>query len=247
MPVNSPKRKVSPESKAQNLLKRFPVIDLAKAVSLKPQQRRGFLSSFVNSATTMSYAPTRSVYSMIYAAQGLLLESAPETWTVIESHLRLVARADILDDNLRVSKELFDFVRSKGYLATQCEIRPLKVSLLQAVNIELNFYITDGDRLIFQFPLVRREALGDAAIQALGSIIHYAYSQGDFASAEIEIADMSCLTGTEERCPRLRSLPRDMILSRPALNDQILEVYAILSEIAKRPPKPPTEATPMGF
>jgi hypothetical protein len=247
MPTDPPKRRVSPETKAQNLLKRFPIIDLAKAVSLKDQKRRSFLTHFVNTRTTMSYAPTRDAYPMIYAAQGVLLESAPETWTAIETHLRLTARPDILENNVSASKELFDFVRPKNYRATQCETRPLKISLLQTVNIDLSFYITEGEKLIFQFPLVRRECLDDGAIQVLGSIVHHAYAQGDFAAAEIEIADISCLVPGAERHPRLRSVPAGLVLDRPALNEQIEDVYSVLSEIARRPPKPPSESTPMGF
>lgn len=242
-----PKRQTPPSARAQNLLRRFPVIDLAKAVSLPATRRQAFLRKFVESSTSRSYAPTRGASPMIYAAQGLLIESAPETWEAIEKHLRYSARPDILDDNIAASKILFDFVRAQNYRATQCESQNLKVRLKQQVSIDLTFYVTDGERLIFQFPQLRREFLTDAAIRVLGSIIHHAYAHGDFAAAEIEVADIGCLPGTDERFPRIRAIPASEVHDRNALSEQIDEVYAILGEIVKNPPAPPGTSNPMGI
>jgi hypothetical protein len=242
-----PKRRASPETKAQSLLRRFPIVDLAKAVFLTGSERRAFLERFVATSTTMSYMPTRDVFAMIYAAQGPLLESAPEPWNIIERQIRRLARPDIIDANISASKILFDFIRSQHYVATQCNVQVLRVRLLQVVKIQLGFYVTEGDRLLFQFPIVRRECLDDSAIRVLGSVVHHAYAHGDFVDAEIEIADISCQKGSNERYPRIRPVPRVEIYDRESLTDPIADVYAILAEIATRPPKPPDRKTPMDF
>jgi hypothetical protein len=89
--------------------------------------------------------------------------------------------------------------------------------------------------------------LDDTAIRVLGSIVHHAHVQGDFSEAEIEIADISCPIRGGERWARVRTVPRNAILGRLALSDEIYDVYALLAEIADRPKKPPGGSMPMGF
>jgi len=79
-------------------------------------------------------------------------------------------------------------------------------------------------------------------MRLMGSI-----SVRDIADAEIEIADVSCPKGSDERYPRVRPVPRVEIYDRESLTDQIADVYTILAEIVTRPPKPPDGKTPMDF
>jgi hypothetical protein len=236
MPNDDEKPRWKKGNKARNLLSRFPIIDLAHAVVLNGSKRRAFLSRFVDTITTQSYTPTRSAAPMIYASQKPMFEMPQPTWDEVERYIRKSARPEILDMNLEASRALFDFVRSQEYLATDCDPQALRVRLKNIVPINLSFYVTQGDRLIFQFPLIRKTSLTDDAIRVLGSIIHHAYVQGDYSFGEIEVADISCMPKSDHRAPRIRSIPSSEILDREALTDQIGEVYEILETLAARPP-----------
>jgi hypothetical protein len=232
-------------NKAQTLLARFPIIDLAHAVVISGSNRRTFLTNFVDGMTTKSYAPTREAASMIYASQKPMFEMPPPTWEDVEKFIFKKAHAEIFEMNLEASKCLFDFIRSQNYLATDCEVQALRVRLKNIVPINLPYYITEGDRLIFQFPLLRRSFLADDAVVVLGSIIHHAYVQGDYSTAEIEVADIGCMPNIKYRAPRIRAVHRSEILDREALTEQIDEVYEILRVLASRPP-PPSPPGPGG-
>ena len=232
-------KKTAKESKVQNLLRRFPIVDLARAVALDGINRKAFLSQFVNGYTTLSYSPTREAAPMIYGAQKPLFEMPPEPWLAIERHLIDTTRPDILDMNLEASRQLFDLIRSQNYIATECDVQVLRVRLKQSVNIGLNFYVTQGERLIFQFPQLRKTTLSENALHMFGSIIHHSYAQGDFASAEIELADIGYLPDSKQRTPRIRRVPSSCILDRSALTERIEEVYDLLRDLAIEFSTPP--------
>jgi hypothetical protein len=156
--------------KAQNLLSRFPIVDLAKAVALEGKNRHDSLKRFVDSFPPGSYAPTRSALSMIYNVQKPLFETPPPPWSAVEKYIKHAAAPGIVDMNLDATRCLFDYVRTKNYVATECESQVLRVRLRQVVKIDLDFYVTDGDRLIFQFPFLRRQAISDSALAVLVSI-----------------------------------------------------------------------------
>ena len=137
-----------------------------------------------------------------------------------------------------ITPHLFDLIRPKDYAATHCDPQVLRASLKQIVYVGLDYYITEGDRLIFQFPHPRIESLTDDAAVVLGSIVHHAYVQGDYAEADVEIADLGRPLGAkarEARAPRVRLIKRDTILGLTDLNARIEEVYAILRDLASRP------------
>jgi hypothetical protein len=171
---------------------------------------------------------------MIYGAQKPLFDMPAVPWDDVKRYIETVANADIVDMNIDASKCLFDLVRERRYRATECDPQVLRVRLRQIVNINLPFYITDGERLIFQYPLLRRSYLNDNALVVLCSILHHAYAQDDFSEAETEVADIGCLKQNNERFPRIRSIPRDSILNREALTEQIEEIYDLLRVLAAR-------------
>ena len=70
-------------------------------------------------------------------------------------------------------------------------------------------------------------------LRTLGSVIHYAYVQGDYAKAEIEIADLGSPPKTKVRAPCIRAIPREEILGLPELRNEIEDVYRILRELAE--------------
>ncbi|MDR3533413.1 MAG: hypothetical protein P4L90_23005 [Rhodopila sp.] len=225
-------------NKAQSLLLRFPVTDLARAVSLTGFNRQSFLKQFIDTFTTLSYVPTRQAAAMIYGVQKPLFETPAEPWAAVEKHLKATTDPNLLDMNLEASRHLFDLVRPEGYEATECETQVLRVALKQIVYIGLDFYVTRGQRLIFQFPQPRLDSPTDSALLILGSIIHHAYVQGDYAEADVELADVGRVPGarrTDPRSPRIRLVPREDILSLTALTAHIEDVYGILHELGTRP------------
>ncbi len=139
-------------AKAQSLLNRFPVTDLAQAVAKGGERRRRFLEHFVKSWPNGSYAPTRQSFHMIYGVSSSLIQIPPEPWQEIEKNLRSLSESDMLDMNMSASRELFDLVRSREYSATTCDEQVLRVGFNQIVPIGLTFYVTEGDRLLFHFP-----------------------------------------------------------------------------------------------
>ncbi len=124
---DGPRRRGPRGNKAQNLLRRFPIVDLAQAVALEGANRRAFLDRFVKSFTTLSYVPTREAAPMIYGAQKPMFEMPPEPWAAVERHLRTTTRPDILEMNVGASQHLFDLVRSQGYVATECDPQVLRM------------------------------------------------------------------------------------------------------------------------
>jgi hypothetical protein len=175
---------------------------------------------------------------MIYGAQKPLFETPLESWEAIERHLKATADPNVLEMNLDASRHLFDLIRPERYLATECDTQVLRVALKQIVYIGLDFYVTKGDRLIFQYPQPRLESPTEGALLVLGSIIHYAYVQGDYSDADVEVADVGrelTTTRTAPRASRIRPVPRDRVLSLEALTTQIEDVYSILRELSARP------------
>lgn len=227
--------------RAQNLLNRFPVTDLAEAVAKKGERRRRFLEHFVESWPNGSYVPTRQSYHMIYGASSPLIQIPPEPWREIEKNLKSLCEPDILDMNMSASRELFELVRSHKYLATTCDEQVLRVGFNQIVPIGLTFYVTEGERLLFQFPQPRMDALVFGEIQVLGSVIHHAYAHGDYAEAAIEVADLSDPNPPVKGKPRKREgrvcrLAREEVIGRESLTEQIDDVYTILRELVSKTP-----------
>lgn len=219
------------ERKAQNLLRRFPVTDLAQAVALTGDRRTSFLRRFVTGGTNLSYQPTRDMAPIIYGARLPLDDPRLEPWERIEGLLRKHTKPHILDMNIKASRCLFDLIRPLEYDATACDVQVLRVTPTQVVKIDLPFYITQGERLIFQFPHPRSNGLSDHELVVLGSVIHHAYVQGDFSEAHIEVSDLGRAPQArshEPRFPRVRPVSADSILDRKALTGQIEEVYALL-------------------
>jgi hypothetical protein len=227
-------RRKTPAQKAQDLQKRFPITDLSRAVALSGGDRRFFLREFVEQFINTSYQPTRDSAHMIYAVREPLIYIAPEPWSAIKTHIANLSRPTILNMNLTAARLLFDFIREKDYVATNCPRQDLWIGTYQSVSIGLTFYVTEGDRVIFQFQHPRRESLSPTALVVPGSIMHHAYAHGDFARAEMEVVDLGCPPKSKERLPRVRHIARDQILDLAQLKEQIQDVYNILSELAAR-------------
>jgi hypothetical protein len=239
MAEDDPPRGPSRGTRAQNLLNRFPVTDLARAVSRSGADRRFFLTEFVDSGTKRNYVPTRRTAPMIYGASPPLLEISLEPWGEVEKNIRALCDPLILDMNISASRELFNLVRPKGYLATICDEQTLRTGHNQIVPVGLTFYITEGDRLIFQFPQPRLDCLTDSEVVVLASVIFHAYAKGDYADADIEVAELGRAAGAPRKCRkrdgRIRLVAKDDIIERNRLGEQVDDVYGILRELVTKP------------
>lgn len=223
-------------AKALNLLRRFPFTDLGIAVARRGAARDKFLRDFVDrGGTARSYKWTRGATGLIYCVEQPLFPTPKFGWSVVEKAVRDAANDYNVESNVEAAKALFDLVRPFDYKAYQHDDQVLRVGLKQVVAIGLEFYIVDGERLVFQYPQPRAQAVFDDEVAiTMMSVMHHAYATGDFASAEVEIADVSCEEERGPRVPRLRSLKPGQLLSREELNDHIEKVYAILRELAAR-------------
>lgn len=131
---------------------------------------------------------------------------------------------------------LFDHARSGGYEATEFEPVVFRYGP-GTVTIALDFYLTKGEELIFQFPHFRADALLGNECTALASIINQAYAVGDYEAAQIEIASFSVPVG-QKRGPRettILTFEKTELLARDDLNREIADVYAILRILAEQP------------
>jgi hypothetical protein len=221
------------KDKARNFLNRFPFTDLAIAVARTGSKRENFLRYFVETSTTQSYKWVREAAGLIYPVTLPLFPTPVLSWKEIENSLRNAAPPHTVEINVDAGKELFDLVRPRGYKAYQHDENVLRIGHNQIVSIGLNFYIVEGDRLAFQYPQPRAQAVFDNYVAAvMMSIIHHAYVFGDYADAEVELADLSAEEPKNPWSPRIRRIGRNEIIGRDELTKEIEDVYAILRALA---------------
>lgn len=224
------------KDKALNLLKRFPFTDLAVAVARKGALREKFLRGFVESGgIARSYRWTRGATGLIYCVELPMFPAPVLSWREVEKAIRDVANDYNVESNVEAGQALFDLVRPKKYKAYSHDEQVLRVGLKQIVSVGLNFYIVDGDRLVFQFPQPRAQCVFDDHVAiTMMSVMHHAYAVGDFADADVEIADVSCEEEKGPRMPRIRKLEQEDLMSLEELNKEIVDVYEILRGLAAR-------------
>ncbi len=83
------------KSKAERLIERFPVTDLALAVTYRGPKRERFLQRFVEEFTPKSYRAVREAAPLIYNAQPPLIELPAPAWPDIEMKIRRSAAASM--------------------------------------------------------------------------------------------------------------------------------------------------------
>lgn len=220
------------KDKARNLLNRFPFTDLSIAVARKGSKRENFLRSFVESSTAKSYKWAREASSLIYPVTLPLFPTPVLSWSEIETIIRSVTPPHTVEINVEAAKLLFDLVRPLSYKAYPHDQNVLRVGHNQVVSIGLNFYVVDGERLIFQYPQPRAQPVFDDNVaSAMMSIIFHAYVFGDYAGADVEIADLSAPAPREPRDARIRRIGRNEIIGRDELTGEIEDVYGILRQL----------------
>ncbi len=225
----------SPKTKARNLLNRFPFTDLSVAVSRRGTRRENFLRSFVDSDPALSYQATRNAAALIYCVEQPLFSTPILGLDAIKEVIRATAPERNHAINLDATEQLFNLVRPQRYKAYEHDEQRLRIGHNQVVHIGLKFYVVDGQRLVFQYPQPRAQAVFDENVAiVMMSIMHHAYATGDYAEAEIEMADISAEEKGEPRAPRIRHLARGDLLSREELTDHIVEVYSVLQVLAAR-------------
>jgi hypothetical protein len=139
----------SPKDKARNLLNRFPFTDLSIAVARSGTKRENFLEAFVETGTSRSYRWAREAAGLIYPVELPLISTPILSWNEIEAILRNVTPPYSVEINVEAAKELYNLVRPCKYRAYPHDEKVLRVGHNQVVFIGLNFYVVDGDRLVF--------------------------------------------------------------------------------------------------
>jgi hypothetical protein len=227
--MKSPKETKDSKDKARNLLNRFPFTDLSIAVARTGSKRENFLRAFVETSTAQSYKWVREATGLIYPVTLPLFPTPMLTWKEIEIILRNVTPPHTVEINVTAGKELFDLVRPHKYQAYPHDENVLRIGHNQVVFIGLNFYVVDGDRLVFQYPQPRAQPVFDNHVAAvMMSIIFHAYAFGDYADADIELADLSAEDRKGPRNARIRRIGRNEIIGRDELTKEIEDVYRIL-------------------
>lgn len=220
--------------KAKRAIARFPVTDLAVAVGRNRTAREGVLRDFLGHIPRSSYAATRGAAGLIYGVELPFDTTGLVPWEKIAAQIRRTAAAHDVERNVEAAKCLFDLVRPAGYKAYPIEPEPLRVATGRKVIIDLPYHLVDGERLVFQFLHARRTRESDSVIRALASMIHHAYAVGDYADAEIEVADLSQPEKKiKERGPCIRAVPRADIMSLSELTAEIEDVHGMLLSIAE--------------
>lgn len=223
-------------SKADRLIQRFPVTDLALAVTYKGEKRERFIQRFVDQFTTKSWRSVREHAHLIYNAQPPLagMELPPPHWSEIENQIRRSAGKNNAAANVNVARLLKDLIATRKFKAFQTPEQFIHLAPGKLVKIGLTYYLVEDQRLIFQFFQPRADARVDChVVRALMSLVHYAYVFGDFEDAQVEMADLSALHPGGDREPRIHVLQRSDLMSREELNSEIDNVHSLLEKISR--------------
>lgn len=237
--------------RADKLVGRFPLTNLAEAVSVTGVQRERVLRAFVSGAGPGTYAPTRTFLRRLYGSHGaedgayspLITELPNEPWEKIEPDLRAACGPDNLHDNIEVSYLLYNHARTENYIATNFDSPVLRTGR-SIVPIPINMFLAQGDRLIFQFPQLRRPPLTATQENVIATIIAMTCAYGDFEAADIEIVSLPSAgmpsranrqgssSAPPRRDVRLTTIDRARWIPKDALAAEIDDVYAILRTLA---------------
>ncbi|MBR0672828.1 hypothetical protein [Neoroseomonas soli] len=225
--------------------------NLAEAVAVSGAERERVLQSFVRGAGPGTYTPTRRVLRRLYGSHGaedgayspLIEHLPPEPWDKIEPDLRADCQPDHEAANLEVARLLYDHARTAGYVATHFDAPNLRTGR-SIVPIPMNMFLALGDRLIFQFPHLRRSPLTANQEDVMATIIAMTCIMGDFEPADVEIVsfppEAARAKGKREgssaarppRITRLTTIDRKRWIPRTKLQPEIDDVYAILHKLA---------------
>lgn len=160
--------------KVLKLLQRFPVTDLALAVTYKNDRRLSFLRRFVRSKPIHSYAALRRACQMIYDVQPPLLPAPREKWIQVEAQIRKWAQPHDLDSNLRTARLLRDLISERQFLAHHHDEQSVLISPGRSIGIGIKFYIVEKENVVFQFVQPRATAIFDeSVVTTLMSMVHY--------------------------------------------------------------------------
>jgi hypothetical protein len=223
------------KSKAEKLLERFPVTDLALAITYRGSNRERFLTRFVDSFTPQSYRAVRDASPQIYNVQTPLFALPPPTWQDVEKKIRRIAGRFNAERNVDAARHLRKLISARRFTAHPIPEQFIHIAPGRIVKIGLNFYLVEQDETIFQFVQPRADARMDESVaRCLMSLVHYAYVFGDFENAVVEMADLSTIERGGERVPRFHRLSSGALLSRSQLNSEIDAVHSLLEQIANR-------------
>lgn len=224
-----------PKSKADRLIERFPVTDLALAVTYKGQRRERFIQQFVDAFTIKSWRAVRESAHLIYNAQPPIgLEMPSLDWQVIEAKIRRSAGKQNAAANVHVACMLRDLIRPRKFIAYRTSEQFIHLSPGRLVKVGLDYYMVENGKVIFQFFQPRADARVDSQVcRTLMSLVHYAYVFGDFEGALIEMADLSAPSPKDDREPRFHRLSERDLMSREEINAEIDDVHSLLERIAR--------------
>lgn len=237
--------------RADKLIGRFPLTRLAEAVAVRGDARRRALEGFVRGAGRGTYGPTRAFMRRLYGSHGaeegavapLIADLPSEPWEKIKRDLIDFCDPEVLADNLELAELIYIHAREEGYQATNYDERVLRTGR-SIVPVPINMFLTQGERLIFQYPHLWRTPLTPEQENVIATIIALVCADGDFAIADIEIVSFLAdgpPSRRKSRTPavrpprkaRLSTIGRSRFLSREDLQNEIDDVYALLRELAE--------------
>ncbi len=166
-------------------------------------------------------------------------------WDEFEPWLINSCKGEYVDMNVSAARALYDLVRSPGNKAYDHPAQTLPLGKNRSAVIGLKHYVVRDEEAIFQFPYPRRSRLNEEDYELMMSLIHYAYARGDFAAAQIEVADLSCIAAspkrksgekeTQPRDPRIIRLNPGRLISMHDLAPEVQNVHDLLLEISEEP------------
>lgn len=232
-----------------NLLNSIQFIDLAQAVNQPRSERKDWLRRYVfrrldKKGRFSSYAPFRNAIGTIYGVTRGLDPKPQMEWEEFEPYLIKSCAGKDVDMNVSAGRALFDLVRCPENAAYDYPAQALPLGQKRFAVIGLRHYIVRDEEAIFQFPYPRRSRLSDQDYELMMSLIHYAYAQGDYANAQIEVADLSCVGSGKRkglsdesgpRDPRIIRLAQSRLISKHDLELEVQNVHELLLEIAEEP------------
>jgi hypothetical protein len=221
-------------SKAQIRKKfgRFPVTDLAIAIARPAARRESFLRIFLAGEPAYSFRAVRQASHAIYGVNLPLAPLPRETWEQVKALIKEKARPHEYDLNVTAAKLLVKLISSRSFAAFPYDKQFIQVGPGRTIPLELSYYLVEADRIIFQYLQPRAEpAFDDRTALCLASLVNMAYAFGDYASADIEIADLSAVHRAGSRQPRFRTFSKSMLLTPADLSAEINDIYSIMKKL----------------
>lgn len=215
-------------------IRRLPVTDLARFCSLPRDRKKPELRKFGTFQPRKSYRPVRKVLPVLYDFDLGLFVDRKASWKRVVEQIVRDAKPDFLSSCIEVADLIWKLNDARDAVAKAFDAPPFFIGPNQPVPFGIRHVCRVSGKLLFPFVQMRRaHGLDIKGLGILASMIREAYVFGDYASAGVEVIDLSVPKGMKNRQVRTYYGSDLPYFSLDELNEMASEVYAIVEELAR--------------